>query len=89
MSVPDAGVYGTSVHGLLESDGFRSALLKLVGARRGRLRIPTNVCFETVRQTRFDRLADLLEQHADMDALLSLISNGRLSNDLPAEAHSS
>jgi adenosylcobyric acid synthase len=82
MADPAAGVYGTSMHGLLENDGVRGQLLGLVAARCGRRRDPTDVCFDAVRGARFDRLADALEQHADVDRLFEIMSAGALR---PAE----
>lgn len=72
-SSQDGAVLGTSLHGLLESDGFRQALLGRVAARSGRSRAPSDLSFGAARQARYDRLADSVEQHLDMVAVDRLI----------------
>jgi adenosylcobyric acid synthase len=69
-------VRGTSWHGLLESDGFRRALLRQVAAASGRDFTPGQVCFSDVRQRRLDVLGDLVANHIDTEALLNLIDHG-------------
>ncbi|MGB8385301.1 MAG: cobyric acid synthase, partial [Dermatophilaceae bacterium] len=69
-------VFGTMWHGCLESDAFRGAFLAEVAAAVGRIRLPSNVCFQEARQQRLDHLADLLEQHLDLEAVLGLIRDG-------------
>ena len=70
----DGAVLGTSLHGLFEADGFRTAFLTAVAARRGRTFAPAGVSFAAARQAQFDRLADLLETHLDMTAVEQLIA---------------
>ena len=68
--VRDEGrVLGTSVHGLLEDDERRRALL----ARITGVPWPSTICFDDVRSAQADRLADLLDEHADVDALVTLL----------------
>jgi adenosylcobyric acid synthase len=81
----DGAVLGTSWHGLLECDGVRRALLRWVAARRGRDWTPGTTPFAAVRERHLDRLGDLVEEHADTDALLALIERGAPS-DLPVLA---
>jgi adenosylcobyric acid synthase len=70
-------VWGTHWHGSLESDGFRRAFLRRVAADAGRDFVPApDVCFEELREQQLDRLGDLIEEHADTDALLRLIESG-------------
>lgn len=69
-------VLGTSWHGLLEGDAVRRALLGWVAERRGRDWHPGDLPFATVRERHLDRLGDLVEEHADTDALLDLIARG-------------
>jgi len=78
-------VLGTSWHGLLECDGVRRALLGWVAARRGRDWRPGSMPFAAVRERHLDRLGDLVEEHADTDALLALIERGAPA-DLPVLA---
>ena len=69
-------VWGTSWHGLLEGDAVRRALLGRVAERRGRSWLPGDRPFAAVREAHLDRLGDLVEEHADTDALLELIVHG-------------
>ena len=71
-----AAVLGSSLHGLFESDGFRAAFLTEVGRRRGKAFVPAGTSFRAAREAQVDRLADLLEEHADLDRLLPLIESG-------------
>jgi adenosylcobyric acid synthase len=63
---------GTTVHGLYEDDGCRSALLARVAARSGVDWSPSGIRFAEVRRAHHDRLADWLEAGADVEALLAL-----------------
>jgi adenosylcobyric acid synthase len=69
-------VIGTSWHGVLEGDLFRRELLRWVAAARGRRWMPGTEPFAAVRERRLDALGDLIEEHADGDALLRLIDRG-------------
>ncbi|MEU7005745.1 cobyric acid synthase [Streptomyces sp. NPDC046332] len=70
-------VWGTHWHGSLESDGFRRAFLREVAAAAGRRFVPApDTSFGALREEQLDRLGDLIEEHADTDALLRLIENG-------------
>lgn len=69
----EARVLGTSLHGLFEQDGFRASFLTEVGRRAGKTFVPAGVSFAAARDAQFDRLADLLEAHLDVDALDALI----------------
>ncbi|MFF1797043.1 cobyric acid synthase, partial [Kitasatospora sp. NPDC058263] len=70
-------VWGTTWHGALENDGFRRALLREVAALSGRAFVPApDTSFAEAREARLDRLGDLIEEHADTDALWKLIEGG-------------
>jgi adenosylcobyric acid synthase len=75
-------VLATSWHGVLEGDAFRRALLSWVASACGRRWTPGSERFAAVRERRLDALGDLIEEHADGDALLRLIEEGAPS-DLP------
>ena len=68
-------VAGTVWHGLLENDGFRREYLSYVARVAGRsFSGAQDVCFEAIRDAQFDRLADLIADHADQDHLLALLT---------------
>jgi adenosylcobyric acid synthase len=69
-------VYGTTWHGIFESDGFRRAVLRRVAATTGRDFEPAQTTFAQVRERRLDTLADLVAAHLDTGALLRLIEHG-------------
>ncbi|MFF1736280.1 cobyric acid synthase [Streptomyces sp. NPDC058247] len=70
-------VWGTHWHGSLEADGFRRAFLREVAAAAGRRFIPApDTSFGALREEQLDRLGDLIEEHADTDALWRLIESG-------------
>ncbi|RSS35622.1 cobyric acid synthase [Streptomyces sp. WAC08241] len=70
-------VWGTHWHGSLEGDGFRRAFLREVAAAAGRRFVPApDTSFGALREEQLDRLGDLIEEHADTDALLRLIEEG-------------
>jgi adenosylcobyric acid synthase len=61
----DGRVQGTYLHGLFSSDAFRAAWLKGLGAA-------SSLAYETRVETALDALADHLEAHLDIDALLAI-----------------
>jgi adenosylcobyric acid synthase len=70
-------VWGTHWHGSLESDGFRRAFLRRVAQAAGRRFVPApDTRFAALREEQLDRLGDLIEEHADTDALLRLVESG-------------
>jgi adenosylcobyric acid synthase len=71
----DGTVWGTSLHGLLESDQARAALLEQVARKAGK-HIGHGESFEAARQRRIDRLADAIEEHLDMKALDRILAEG-------------
>jgi adenosylcobyric acid synthase len=66
-------VLGTSLHGILEADGFRDALLAAAARHRGRQWASSSASFAAARELQIDRLADLVEEHLDLVAIDRLI----------------
>ncbi|GAC1529207.1 MAG: cobyric acid synthase [Acidimicrobiales bacterium] len=76
---PMAGPFlGTTLHGIMEADGFRAAFLGTVALRRGKAWVPAGVSFGAAREAQMDRLADALETHLDLEAIDRLISSASL-----------
>ncbi|NEE11695.1 cobyric acid synthase, partial [Streptomyces sp. SID7499] len=70
-------VWGTHWHGSLESDAFRRRFLVEVARAAGRRFVPApDTSFGALREEQLDRLGDLVEEHADTDALWRLIEGG-------------
>ncbi|MCA1221797.1 cobyric acid synthase [Streptomyces sp. 8L] len=70
-------VRGTHWHGLLENDVFRRAYLTEVAREAGRrFVVAPDTGFDALREAQLERLADLVEEHADTAALLCLIEKG-------------
>ncbi|MGB3865264.1 MAG: cobyric acid synthase [Xanthobacteraceae bacterium] len=61
----DGRVQGTYLHGLFSDDVFRAAWLKALGAA-------SSLAYETRVEAALDALADHLEAHLDIDALLAV-----------------
>ncbi len=70
-------VFGTMWHGCLEGDVFRAAWLRAAAAAAGRdgLAVGTT-SFAAARESRIDAIADALEEHLDLDAVLRLVEHG-------------
>ena len=75
----DAATFGTSLHGLFESDEFRVAFLDAVATRRGKQFKSSGLSFASARESQFDHLADLVETHLDMPAVERLIAGAHLT----------
>lgn len=67
---PDGLVMGTYVHGLLASSALRSALLDRIDAASAR------VDYAAAVDNALDEIAEALEKHLDVDALLTLAKEG-------------
>ncbi|MGW7686804.1 cobyric acid synthase [Kribbella sp. NPDC054772] len=71
-----ANAWGTIWHGLLDDDTARHAFLTEVATQTGKPAPDGSISFAALRESRLDRLADLIEEHADTKALLQLIESG-------------
>jgi adenosylcobyric acid synthase len=70
-------VFGTMWHGSLEGDAFRRAWLAEVAGLLGRDGFVTGeVSFPAARESRLEVLADAVEEHLDLEAVLGLVENG-------------
>ena len=67
---------GTSWHGVLESDGFRRALLVWVAAERNLDWRPGDQSFAAAREGQLEKLGDLIAGNVDREALMRLIDDG-------------
>lgn len=70
-------VSGTTWHGLFENDQWRRAFLtELATARAKRFVVSPATCFEDRREARIEALADLVDEHLDVDVIMSLVDGG-------------
>ncbi|MGN6576001.1 MAG: cobyric acid synthase [Nocardioides sp.] len=71
------GVFGTMWHGAFEGDAFRRAWLREVAGLLGRAADSgAEVSFPAAREARLEALADAVEEHLDVEAILRLVENG-------------
>lgn len=71
-------VFGTSWHGVMESDDFRRSFLLWVAEERGPDWMPGEESFADARETRLEKLGDLIAENVDREALLRLVEGGAL-----------
>jgi adenosylcobyric acid synthase len=77
-------VLGTMWHGCLEGDAFRAALLREAASAVGRDGVVVGTAsFAAARESRIDAIADALEAHLDLDAVLRLVEHGAPPNLAP------
>ncbi|MHB1986922.1 MAG: cobyric acid synthase [Acidimicrobiales bacterium] len=70
---PGSRIIGTSLHGLFESDEFRTAFLKEIAVRRASHWRPSGLRLADQREAQINRMADAIEEHLDVNLILSLI----------------
>jgi adenosylcobyric acid synthase len=68
----DGAVVGTMIHGLLDNDVVRAGLLAELRRRRGLPAPPPGESTASARAREFDRLADSVDAHMDVDLLWRL-----------------
>lgn len=73
-AVDESGqVFGTTLHGIFESDSFRAAFLRHVANRRGKS-FKCGLDFAELRESQIDLLARLVEKNIDIEGLLRAAS---------------
>lgn len=75
-------VWGTTWHGVFESDEFRRAFLTWVAVKNDIDWSPGELCFAAAREAQAVRLGELIADHVDTEGLMDLISHGSPA-DLP------
>jgi len=66
-------VWGTYLHGLFDSDGFRSSMLNTLRERKGLPAPGLPVSYQSIRENNMDRWAAILKEHLDMDFIKGLL----------------
>ncbi len=82
-SSPDGRVRGTSLHGVLDDDDLRAAVLGAVATAHGRCFTATARGYAEALQDHVDHLADWLESHVDVDRLAALAATASAPDDRP------
>lgn len=70
---PGKGILGTYLHGILENDGFRTALLNYVRRASGLPARESSLNYRKCRTEQFDLLAKWLEESADFQRLIKMV----------------
>ncbi|QMU55877.1 MAG: cobyric acid synthase [Candidatus Mycalebacterium zealandia] len=68
----NGNVYGTYLHGIFENDNLRSTFLNHLRAKKG-LPDEKTANFATEMEKQYERLADVLEESLDMNAVMSMV----------------
>lgn len=68
----NGNVYGTYMHGIFENDNLRGAFLRHLRAQNG-LPDEKTVNFSAEMEKQYDKLADVLEESLDMDAVMDMV----------------
>ena len=66
--------FGTTLHGLLEDDGFRRYFLARVARERGKVFVSAGPSFAAAREQALDAVADAMAEHLDLAAIDALIA---------------
>ncbi|WP_309121120.1 cobyric acid synthase [Paenibacillus sp.] len=69
----DGRVWGTYVHGIFDNDGFRRAWLNALRGDRGLAPLDAAYRHREAREAAFDRLAEHVRSHVDMEAIYAMI----------------
>jgi len=71
----DGRLVGTYLHGILDNDGFRLAWLNALRRRRGLPEAVSTVSAQELRGAQYDRLAAVMRDHVDIQAVYRLLAN--------------
>ncbi len=67
-------VYGTYIHGIFDESPVAGKLLSILAKRKGLSEtVGTGEDFSTFKERQYDRLADMLRQHMDMDRIREMM----------------
>lgn len=73
----DGLVWGTYMHGIFDTDAFRRAFLNALGQRKGIQLTAAGRNFRAEKEKSYDRLAQIVRDHLDMDKLRTIIGGER------------
>lgn len=80
---PDNTIYGTSLHGLFDANGFRTHLLSAAAVAYGRRYRPAPTTYAAALDAHHDQLADWIETHLDTHQLLDIAATAPPPGEAP------
>lgn len=73
LATADGRVWGSYLHGLFDNDAFRRSWLNGVRGSKGLDAIPVTFQAEARKFVEFDRVADIVREHVDMEKIYEII----------------
>lgn len=71
----DGNIIGTYVHGLFDEGRFARALLNAIRRRKGLDALENDISFTQFKQNEYDRLAQAMRQHLDIDRIYQIMAD--------------
>ena len=68
-------VFGTYLHGLFDKKEFLNKFLNVLSAETGK-KISADFSYETVKESEYDKLADMVRENMDMQAVYRILGKG-------------
>ena len=68
-------VMGTYIHGVFDNDDFRRFIVNQLRLRKGLEEMPVVFHYFEHKNNAYNRLADIVEEHLDMDYIMSLLKD--------------
>ena len=70
-------VYGTYLHGIFDSDGFRQQLLQMLYRKKGiQPEQHSRLSWQAYREQQYDKLADAVRQSLDLSTIYQILEAG-------------
>ncbi len=71
-------VYGTYVHGIFDAEGLASSIIRLLLQKKGLNPelIDSKMDYKAYRESQYDKLAQVLRDHLDMDSIYKILEEG-------------
>lgn len=68
-------VFGTYIHGIFDDIGFTRTYLNTIRVEKGLDKLDSDVdTFDEFKENEYNRLADLMREHIDMDKVYQIIN---------------
>ena len=73
----DGHVWGTYIHGLFDNDDFRHAFINAVRLHKGLSPLTKGNSYSAQKEDNYDRLANIVENHMNIDKIRDIIRGER------------